>query len=98
MRDKLERPPTTDLRLYMNLVEGDYASEISLKESSYEWLLTTGGELAALTTGKEKKELLKVMDEIQFKWKTLKETLKSKKCKGNALLQVINFVARFSDL
>jgi len=91
MREKLERPHCHSLEEYQQLICRDATPEIQSKAPTYKWLHATVHQLADMTTGREKKEFVKVSKEIKSKWDALNETVEKRKAKVNHLVQVMNF-------
>jgi hypothetical protein len=88
MKDQLERPKYENLEDYGSWIENESLSEIRAKQAAYEWIQKSGEELAQMTSGKEKKELLRITKEVKLKWAEINELVETRQAKVNHLLQV----------
>lgn len=88
MKDSLERPSAHNLEDYLNYLDQVATQDLSMKVQTVEWLQNCGKNLAEMTTGKEKKELLRVVKEVGRTWNEIWELIEQRKSRANNLLQV----------
>jgi len=98
MKETLERPKYENLEDYNMWLEKEASAEIGAKQQLYDWIQKSGEDLAQMTSGKEKKELVRVTKEVKHKWLELNDLLEKRKAKVSHLLQVRRNVVVFNIL
>lgn len=88
MKENFARPSCQNLEDYALWLDREAQTEFNIKYPAYEWIQKTGENLAQMTAGKEKKELIRVVKEVKLKWLEINELLDQRKAKVNHLLQV----------